>query len=543
MRAITIILLSLVLASFAERTPEQKSGTIAVLKTLRGEPGGIDPEFLAYKRITRPSTQCSYKTPGEHFWVHYDTSGYHAVDSVGFAIKIGEYLERSWEAYIDTMGYLPPPSDGSAGGDSLYDVYLRSMGYYGLTYPGVDGPAPWEDYSSYIEINKNFDGAYPNDDPEGPVAGAMKVTCAHEFHHAVQFGLRGTNAAWIAEMTSISMEERLYPQVNDYIWLVDYLMSDPHLPINWNAGYHMYGLGLYAQYWNMVHTDDFLYTYWDTLRYIREMDALYTTCSAYGTTLLDDFGTFAAYALLTGSRDCGFFPDGAALSDMTVARTHNSYPANGGPAQRPYGYGINYVIFEGFDTVSCDLNIEFTGDTGLDWSVKAIWKTADTAVFYDLDVGDFGFGEVRVPFANESEFIGLSIVPAGTTMTRYNYSYSAEILPAGIDEAELPDKTIISAYPNPFNSTCKITVDFHSRESGNPLDAIPELPLRIEIYDITGKLVRTLGMGEGAPRSALRTPHSFFWDGTDNSGQPLPTGIYFIKPDGYNSISKITLIE
>ena len=120
---------------------------------------------------------------------------------------------------------MPPPPDDGLGGDDRYDIYLRNIGSYGLTWPGTDGPQPWNDLSSYIEIENDFSGAYPNDDPEGPVAGAMKVTCAHEFHHAVQFGLRGSSTVWLAELTSVAFEERVYPYVNDYVWLIDYFMA------------------------------------------------------------------------------------------------------------------------------------------------------------------------------------------------------------------------------------------------------------------------------------------------------------------------------
>jgi len=518
-----LLLITAVVTVSAERLPEHKCGTIAILKTLNGKAGGMAPEQLDIKRFTRPSASYTYDTPQGHFKVHYDLTGINAVDSVGYVYKIGDYFERSWTAYIDTMGYLPPPPDGGLGGDDRYDVYLKHLGSYGLTYPGSDGPQPWDDLTSYIEIENDFDNVYSNDDPDGFVAGAMKVTCAHEFHHAVQFGLRGSSTAWCAEMTSVSMEERLYPYVNDYIWLIDYLMESPHLPLDWNFGYHMYGMGLYAQYWNRAYGDGFLYSVWDTMRFLPDMVAIHSTCSDYSTTLFEDLCAFAARAFLTGPRDCGFFPDGSAFSDMTVENTHINYPAAGGTSCKPYGYGINYIVFENFDTADCDLGIDFDGDSTVDWAVTAIWKSSDSAAFFDVDFDSRGSGEVRVPFVNDAEFVALAIVPAGTTAARYDYSYTADILPASIEIEEqrqkLPEDLTIEAYPNPFNSA--VTIALVRAQHAAPL------PTGIEIYDINGQLVYSTPsppfslwekVAEGRMRGVVWTP--------DKS---IPSGVYFAK--------------
>ncbi len=517
---ISIIFILTVAGAFA-RLPEEKSGTALIMKTLRGEPGGINPDILAHKRITRPSLPYHYDTPGGNFKIHYALEGYDAVDSVGYAYKIGEYMERCRKVYIDSLGYLPPPNDGTLGGDARYDVYLKQISAYGLTYPGEDGGQPWDDLFSYIEIENDFNVVYPNDDPDGPVAGAMRITSAHELHHAFQFGLYGGSAAWIAEMTSVSMEERMYPLVNDYVFLIDYLLDAPFMPINYNAGYHMYGMGLYAQYWDIVFGDGFLATVWDTMRFVSEEEALYETCDLYGTTLLWDIADFAAMALLVGDRDCGFFPDGAALNNMQVARTHSFYPASGNASPQPYGYGFNFIVFEGLGSVPRDLSIDFDGADGIDWGVRAAWKSVDSFAVYDIVIGAFGVGSVTIPFANEAEFIGLAIVPGGDFGTRYNFNYDAELVPASVVEKNLPDKIRISSFPNPFNFSCEITSSVPGASS-------------FEIYDPTGGRVKSRRTDGGG---------RVVWDGTDMSGVAVSSGIYLVRAsDGFGSI-KITLLK
>ncbi len=515
---IFIILLLFVSIAVHARTPEEKCGTISIMKTLRGDPGGMNPELLAVKRITRPSLPYNYDTPEGNFKIHYALDGFDAVDSVGYAHKIGDYMEHCWSFYIDSMGYLSPPSDGILGGDSRYDVYLRNISAYGMTYPGTDGGQPWDDLTSYIELDNDYDGVYPNDDPDGPVAGAMRVTSAHELHHAFQFGLYGGCGVWIAEMSSVSMEERLYPLVNDYVWLIDYMLEAPDMPINYNYGWHMYGMGLYAQYWNMVYGDAFLATVWDTMRYIHDEEALFGTCAKYSIELAEDMADFACRALFVGSRDCGFFPDGAGMSDMDVCRTHSSYPASGTPSPQPYGYGMSFILFEEFGGEATDMVVEFDGADGADWAVRAVWKNGDSIAVYPIYIGDFGVGEVTVPLANNAEMIGLAVVPIGDYGERYNYSYSSSLVPSSINESEFPDEIEFCLSPNPFNSVCEIK--------------LPEAS-DVIIYNLKGQIVRDFSNSKSR----------ILWDGRNSNGDELPSGVYYIALQDVGLSAPVVLLK
>jgi hypothetical protein len=68
-------------------------------------------------------------------------------------------------------------------------------------------------------------------------------------------------------------------------------------------------------------------------------------------------------------------------------------------------------------------------------------------------------------------------------------------------------------YPNPFNSTTVIKFDVkRSRQ------------LRLDIFSISGKCVKTL-----ANRKFLAGPHRFTWDGKDQNGSTLASGVYIYK--------------
>ncbi|HID93878.1 MAG TPA: T9SS type A sorting domain-containing protein [bacterium (Candidatus Stahlbacteria)] len=72
---------------------------------------------------------------------------------------------------------------------------------------------------------------------------------------------------------------------------------------------------------------------------------------------------------------------------------------------------------------------------------------------------------------------------------------------------------LYNAYPNPFKGTVVIVFD------------IPEKgDVSLNIYDVTGRRVRTLISGTLSPGS-----HRVFWDGRDERGKVLPSGIYFYR--------------
>ena len=70
-----------------------------------------------------------------------------------------------------------------------------------------------------------------------------------------------------------------------------------------------------------------------------------------------------------------------------------------------------------------------------------------------------------------------------------------------------------SPAPNPFSSSTSIP--FGLSEAG---------PVRIEIFDMAGRIVRTLFSGDSTGGS-----HSVSWNGDDGDGVPLAGGIYLIR--------------
>lgn len=107
------------------------------------------------------------------------------------------------------------------------------------------------------------------------------------------------------------------------------------------------------------------------------------------------------------------------------------------------------------------------------------------------------------------------------------------MLPAGVEEGgdvEFAGLSLKQNSPNPFNPITTIRFSV-------PADAGR---VALDIYNVSGRLVRSLVDGELAPG-----PHSLVWDGRDGSGHDLASGIYFARlaADGETSSMKMTLLK
>jgi hypothetical protein len=103
----------------------------------------------------------------------------------------------------------------------------------------------------------------------------------------------------------------------------------------------------------------------------------------------------------------------------------------------------------------------------------------------------------------------------------------------GIDDGtdiQLPgDFMLYQNYPNPFNASTRISF-YISQQSR----------VKIELYDITGGLIRVLADSQYSAGT-----HSLVWNGTDNEGKELSSGVYLyrFKADGLSATKRLVLIK
>jgi hypothetical protein len=113
------------------------------------------------------------------------------------------------------------------------------------------------------------------------------------------------------------------------------------------------------------------------------------------------------------------------------------------------------------------------------------------------------------------------------------YQESLEVISTGVEDqgpGTLPKGfSLQQNFPNPFNASTRI--DYSLAASGF---------VSLEIYNILGQKVRTLVWQSQTPGAK-----SAYWDGTNNSGDDIPTGMYFyrLQTSTKSLTKKMTLIR
>jgi hypothetical protein len=101
----------------------------------------------------------------------------------------------------------------------------------------------------------------------------------------------------------------------------------------------------------------------------------------------------------------------------------------------------------------------------------------------------------------------------------------------GVPDGEVPapEFALLQNYPNPFNPNTSIRYTVSETQE-----------IRVGIYDVQGRLVRSL-----VNRVDAAGAHEVRWEGRDDAGQPVASGIYFARLSGRTGTDsrKIVLLK
>ena len=96
-------------------------------------------------------------------------------------------------------------------------------------------------------------------------------------------------------------------------------------------------------------------------------------------------------------------------------------------------------------------------------------------------------------------------------------------------------------YPNPFSTRTTIDIRLQTTDQ-NKRSSVSGLRSSVCIYDVAGRLIRTLSLNLCNPNKSVQ---SVSWDGTDNSNNRVESGIYFfrIEVDDFKAVKKLILLH
>jgi len=139
-----------------------------------------------------------------------------------------------------------------------------------------------------------------------------------------------------------------------------------------------------------------------------------------------------------------------------------------------------------------------------------------------------------------TDFAGSAFQPTGVPQVRtaQTYNLSADVIAGAalagrIGRVYNPDEfAFVNSGPNPANPVAKFLMVI-PRNAGI-------VPVRLNIFDVNGRLVRTL-----VDRPAEAGLHTTIWDGKDRDGRTVASGNYFarISAGKWQSEARVTILK
>jgi hypothetical protein len=387
-----------------------------------------------------------YDTIVGNFRIFYDTSGVNTpalLDQYNNRIpgtakayidSVAKIFNHVWNVEIDQMGYLAPPFEPM---QSYYNIYIINTPYYGLTTPvtqitGSSNPAR---YYSYIEVNCDF--------RELSTKGidGLKVTAAHEFHHAIQIGSYGywTGEKYAHELTSTWFEDVVYPEVNDYIFYLDEYFTRFYTGISFNtSSFNGYERVVWPLFLAKRFSPDIMRDIWTRMRtqpFLESTDAALVNA---GSNLQTAFAEFTYWNYYTADR----------ADTVKYYSEGNRYPRFLPLQKKEYSAGDVTIWGDVYPLSSSMYEYDIPNDT-----ITAIIANIDVnnarnniTTPQRVDATFFSSHYIPPPYHQFSNGMKVKITVADTSLWNDFYSQSSTIV--------FTIKRLSNIAPNPFHVNC-----------------------------------------------------------------------------------------
>ena len=128
----------------------------------------------------------------------------------------------------------------------------------------------------------------------------------------------------------------------------------------------------------------------------------------------------------------------------------------------------------------------------------------------------------------------IGVQPLWYTITAEDVKRSRIQLPALV-AYEIPTETeLLANYPNPFNP-----------ETWIPYQLAQDAFVTLTIYDVNGRIIRTLDVGHQIAAVYQSRSKAIHWDGKNRLGEPVTSGIYFytLTAGDYSATRKMVILK
>ena len=480
------------------------------------------------------------------FRFHYTTTGWqHAVPLTDDdASGIPDYIESMANIFNhvaqelhENQGYIRPPGDGyysgnlDKGGSDHYDIYVRELPsrYYAYTQPEdfAQGKGDNEKskliiemnaFTSYMAMRNNYKN-FPLEEMEN-----IKVSAAHEYFHAIQFGYDGWEMPWILEASAVWIEEEIYDEINDcYQYMQDWF-EQPDRALD-ESGFHWYGSFIFFEYieQHMGGTEPIRIIFEESVKAdSRKRDGSHAAVDAS----LNQQGYSFQHAL-NGMSVANKIMSSLPVEGNYIYEEAEAYPVEGPAIFRTVNFQTgkqDTVYSTSLDRFASQYIQVITQLPVLIDLINNSGSLSDLQLNAILRKKDDSFMIISSPSINidpiDLKSIHLSVVSQDTFSGNWDYSLAIQDGKPGITNANVPvEFKIANPYPNPFNGGLKFSVYM-----------MKEAPVSINIIDLRGKQVKRLHNGKLTAGN-----HNFSWYGKGALGNRVSSGVYYIKVSGQNT--------
>ena len=331
--------------------------------------------------LARPTDPGDTNQPGgpysvtavEAWTAHYC---YHWVESTDDAPSLADANSNGFPDYIEDLadsfeavygvengdlGWRAPATDGTLGGCAAggqnagpdkTDVYVKNIGDLGLYgYASVDPGQPSNDLTRHAFLVMDDD--YAEDEfpqYEGDPLPPLQVTAAHEYNHVLQYGYDVFEDKWMFESTATWMEDKVYPDINDYHQYLTPWSQRSVLPLTAPDNAKVYGSAVWNHWLDGKRGQDVIRRAWEvSLEEGEFAPAAYDRAikEAGGDGFSPEFIDFAASTAEWGASNSGIH-EGAAFPSMARATSGGQaivLPTDGSQISGSLDH-TGYVLFD-----------------------------------------------------------------------------------------------------------------------------------------------------------------------------------------------------
>jgi hypothetical protein len=466
--------------------------------------------------------QTSLVSPSGYYRIHYDTTGINRPNygnDTLFYTHLNEVAAAADSAYnfeINYLGYPVPPSDNGAGGDDKYDIYLEYLGdYYGDTQfdfvSGDKGP-------TYTEVNSDFTGF--------PTTGldAVRVTIAHEFHHAIQIGdyIFREEDTWFHEMTSVSMEHFVYGSIHDYYYYMFHYFNNPNRSIAENdvvAG-DGYDVAIWNIYMQKKFDFDIIKRQWELMPIYRAVTCFNQSLverNAFFSQVLNEFGVWVFYTNFRKNfappgkyfSEGGYYP----LLNITTIQVNPNSTVNG----------------TGFPISNNYLNFNFQSGGETDSLISIITNSDYLAAVNNSDsAAAFQYQVSNNSFTGSTNISGKYYVKLNSQQPQF--WVNSEILNNFLTSEGAYTSSITDfPFPSPFNYNNPVNIYIYI-----PVDKNNSSAVTLNVYTVGLKLVYSSS-------KIIESPFGnpvIKWKPANNNNEKLSSGIYIYAVNSGGNVKK-----